>query len=165
MSVTTNAGAKVYFCSTAQPTLPLDQEDFEALVWIQVGKVGNLGDLGATTNIVNYDTLDTDVTQKAKGITDAGTFEIEVGRVYNDAGQVALRAAGLTKFNYAVKVELADAPSADYTNTIIYNCGVVTGPTLPGGGNEDFVRETYSFGFNQRGVTVNPALIPSPSSP
>lgn len=154
----TNAGTKIYVCTTAQTSVPLNQAAFEALVYVQIGNVGNRGDFGADTNIVNYDTMDTSVTQKAKGITDAGNFEIEVARIFDDAGQVAMRAAALTKYNYAVKIEFADAPSGSYDNTIMYCAGIITGPVLNGGGPEDFVTETYTVGFNQLPVVVEAAL-------
>lgn len=154
--VSTHSGAKYYICSTAQTALPLTKTQFEALTWIEVKNVGKLGEMGADTKIVSYDTLATDVTQKGKGVTNGGDIEIEVARVYDDAGQVALRAAALTHYNYAIKIEYADAPAAGYSNTIAYTCGIVTGPKRPGGSNEDFVLEKYTVAANQREVIVDP---------
>lgn len=154
----TLAGAVVSVCATEQ-TPGLNQAAFAALTWVAIGNVGNLGDYGASPNIVNYNTLDTDVVQKSKGVTDAGDLSIEVARIFDDAGQIIMRAAGLTKFNYAIKIEYDDAPTSAYTNTIVYNCGVVTGPQTLGGGTDVLIRESYTVGFNQRQVTVNPALI------
>lgn len=150
----TNAGMVVSVCTTPQTGLPLNQAAFAGLTYVPIKNMGNRGDFGADTNIVSYDTMDTEVTQKAKGITDAGDFEIEVARIFDDPGQMAMRAAGLTKFNYAVKIEFADAPSPAYSNTVVYCAGIVTGPVLNGGGPEDFVTETYTVGFNQLPVTV-----------
>lgn len=155
--VSTMAGAKVYVCSTAQTSLPLNASAFGALTWVEVKKVGNIGEGGVDTNIVSYDTLGDDVTQKQKGMTDGGNIEIEVARVYDDAGQDILRTAGGTKSNYAVKIELADSPNGVLSNTIIYNCGVITGPKRPNGKNEDFVREVFTLGCNQQEVVVDPA--------
>lgn len=154
--VTTLADAKFYVCATAQ-TPPLTKSQFEALTWVQVGHVGKIGQSGTDTNIVSYDTLGTDVTQKGKGIADGGNMEIEVARVYDDAGQVALRAAGLTNQNYATKLELADSPNGVLSNTIMYNCGIVVGPKRPNGSNEDFVVEVFTIGNNQVEVVANPA--------
>lgn len=151
----TNAGGKFFICTTAKPT-DLTQEQFEALVWVEVSNVGSLPESGTNTNVVSYDTLDTDVTQKAKGISDAGSGSLELARLDTDAGQVALRAAAGTKFNYATKRELTDAPSSDYTNTIYYNRGVITGPVHVGGRNEDFILETFTFGNNQKEIVVGP---------
>ncbi|GLI23489.1 hypothetical protein GGQ86_002973 [Xanthobacter flavus] len=154
----TNAGTKIYVCATEQTALPLNQAAFQALTYVEIKGVGNRGDFGADTNIVNYDTFADEVTQKAKGITDAGNLDIEVARLFDDAGQVAMRAAALTKFNYAIKIEFSDAPSDAYDNTVVYCAGIITGPVLNGGGVEDFVTETYTVGFNQLPVTVEAAL-------
>ncbi|MFG1413470.1 hypothetical protein V5G24_20380 [Xanthobacter sp. VTT E-85241] len=156
----TQAGAKLYVCTAPQTALPLDAAAFAALTWVQVKKVGQISDMGTDTNIVNYDTLDTDVSQKGKGVTNGGDWTIEVARVYDDAGQTAMRAAALTGYDYAFKVEYADAPSAGYTNTIMYNCGLVTGPRKPGGGVEDFILEQFTLAMNQRDVVVDPTVIP-----
>ena len=148
----------LYISTTAQPD-DLQDYQFEALVWTKISQVGMLGESGSSTNILSYDTLDTDVTQKAKGITNAGDPQIEVARVYNDAGQIALRAAALTNFNYAFKQVRNDAPEENWTDTVIYNRGLVTGPTRPNGRNEDFDLEIFTLALQQREVVVNPELI------
>lgn len=151
----TNSGAKVYVCATPQPA-NLDRVGYEALTWVLISGVGNHGETGSNTNILTYDTWDTDVIQKSKGITDAGSPEIEVSRNATDAGQAILRAAGLTNFNYAFKMERNDKPDATGTPTILYNRGIVTGPKRPHGRNEDFDLEMFVLGLNQREITVDP---------
>jgi len=151
----TNAGGKFYICVTPKPT-DLTQEQYEALTWVEVKNVGSLPESGLNTNIVSYDMINTDVTQKAKGISNAGDGSLELARIPDDPGQVALRAAAITKYYYAFKRELNDKPSADYTNTIYYNRGLVTGPVHPGGRNEDFTLETYTLGYVQSEIAVNP---------
>jgi hypothetical protein len=155
----TQAGRKLYVCSTPQPT-DLNAAAFAALTWVQVKAVGAHGEAGSNTNILTYDTWDTDVIQKSKGITDAGSPEIELARIPTDAGQIILRAAALTDFNYAFKVEGNDEPEPGGTPTIIYNRGIVTGPKRPMGRNEDFDLEVYTLGLNQREVVVAPADAP-----
>lgn len=153
----TNAGKKLYVCATPQAN-DLSQVAFEALTWVQVGGVGSHGETGTTTNILTYDTWDTDVAQKAKGISDAGSPDIEVARDPEDAGQVILRAAAATNFNYAFKIEGNDKPNDDVDSrpTIRYNRGLVTGPREPNGRNEDFDLEVYTLGLQQRQITVDP---------
>lgn len=155
----TQQGMKLYVCTTPQTALPLDAAAFAALTYVQVKKVGQITDMGTDTNIVSYDTMDTDVSQKGKGVTNGGDWGVEVSRVYDDAGQVALRAMALTGYDYAIKAEYADAPSSGYTNTIVYNAGLISGPKMPGGGVEDFILEQYTFAMNQRDVIVAPAAI------
>lgn len=157
---TTLAGTKVSI-STAPVTLPLNAAAFGALTFTEIKSVGNLGDYGSPANLINYNTLDTEVMSKAKGVEDAGELSIEVARIFDDPGQIAMRAAAATKFYYAIKIEYADAPSEDWSNTIMYAVGPVTGPQLLGGGTDDFIRESYSVGFtDQRPIFVAPVETP-----
>lgn len=153
----TMANRKVYICATAQQT-DLDATAYAGLTWVQVKGVGMFGETGENTNLLTYDTWDTDVTQKGKGITDAGSPELEVARLPLDPGQVILRTAARTNLNYAVKIEGNDKPDADpdSTATIRYNRGLIVGPRVPNGRNEDFDLEIFTFGLNQRQVTVDP---------
>lgn len=159
----TNAGGKFFICTTPQPT-DLDQAQFEALDWTEVSNVGSLPTSGTTTNMVSYDTIDTDVSQNAKGISSGGGGPLEVARIDGDPGQIALRAAALTRFNYATKRELTDAPDADHTNSAFYNRGLISGPEHAGGRNEDFVLETFTFANNQREIVVGPQSLIAPAN-
>lgn len=157
---TTLAGTKVSISNTAV-TLPLNAAAFAALTFTEVGSVGNIGDYGSAPNMVNYDTLDTEVRSKAKGVEDAGELSVEVARIFDDPGQVKMRAAAATKFNYAIKIEYADAPSEDWSNTIMYAVGPVSGPQVMGGGTDDFIRESYTVAFtDQRPLFVAPVNTP-----
>jgi hypothetical protein len=148
-----NAGAKVYICATPQNT-DLDQAGYEALAWVEIKAIGNHGETGPNTNILTYDTWDTTVIQKAKGMTDAGSPEIEVARIALDPGQVLLRAAALTNYNYAFKMVRNDAPTANAAPTILYNRGLVTGPRRPHGRNEDFDLEIFTLALQQLEIAV-----------
>lgn len=150
----TNSQSKLYICSTPQPT-DLDATGFAALTWVEIKGVGEVGETGADTNILTYDTWDTKVAQKAKGITDAGSPEIELARNSADAGQDAIRAAALTNLNYAFKIEKNDKLTVGGTNTIVYNRGLVTGPKRPNGRNEDFDLEVFTLGLQQLEVVVD----------
>lgn len=152
-----HAGWKFYISSTNQES-DLNQAGFEALTWVQVKGVGSFGETGDNTNILTYDDWDTDVIQKAKGMTDAGSPEVECRRIPTDAGQVAMRAAALTNLNYAFKTEANDEPDTNplSTPTIRYNRGLVSGPREPNGRNEDFDLEVFTLGLNQRQIKVNP---------
>jgi hypothetical protein len=151
----TNKGRALFICATPKPT-DLTQVLYEALVWVQVGNIGSIGETGTQTNIVSYDELTTDVTQKQKGISNAGDPVIECARNATDAGQVLLRTAALTKFYYAFKVVDDDqiTPTTGKKSTF-YNRGLVTGPVRPGGRNEDFILENYTLGLVQREIVDN----------
>lgn len=144
----TNAGSKLSICVLPQNE-DLTATEFAALTFVQVKKVGSIGERGINTNVVQYDTLDTLVALKGKGITNAGDPQIEVAEDLADPGQVAMRAAGAPDVpdTYAFKIERADG-------SIEYLRGLVTGPNVPGGRNEDFILNTYTLGLNQVPVVV-----------
>jgi hypothetical protein len=150
----TNSGGKLYICAEPQNE-DLTQTAFAALTWVQVKKMGNLGERGISTNILTYDTWDTLVSLKGKGITDAGSPTIEVAEDLADPGQTALRAAGAPTVpdNYAFKIERTDG-SMEFLR------GLVTGPTFNGGRNEDFVLNTFTLGLNQVPMRVAAPVTP-----
>lgn len=152
----TNAASKWYVCAVPQNN-NLTQSDYESLTWTLISKVGNVGETGKSTNVLTYNTWDTEVADKAKGITDAGSPTIEVAREPDDAGQEILRAAGAVGNNnkYAFKEVRADGPIGG-TGTVFYNRGIVGGPTRPNGGNEDFEVEIFTLGFVQEEIVVKP---------
>ena len=154
----TQAGAKFYIAvdnTTSEAEVhdtDLDLAGYQALTWLEVKGVGNMGQTGTDTNVVSYDELATEVTQKGKGISNAGDPDVECRRIGDDPGQVQMRAASLTKFSYAFKYELDNAPNATGNGTTYYNRGLVMGPTRPNGGNEDFELEVYTLGLNQKEI-------------
>lgn len=151
-----NAGSKIYICTTAQDA-DLTQTEFEALTWVEVKGIGSFGETGVQTNILTYDTWDTDVVQKAKGMSNAGDPELELARIVGDAGQVALRTAADTNNNYALKMVRNDMPAGGTNATTIYLRGLVSGPRRPNGRNEDFELEIFTFGLQQKEVVVDAA--------
>lgn len=152
-----NAGSKL-FISPVAVTVPRTLVQLEAIAdWVEIKGVGSHGEGGVSTNILTYDTWDTDVAQKAKGISDAGSPEIELARMPSDPGQDALRTAAKTNLNYAFKMERNDKVTVGGDPTIIYNVGIVTGPKRPFGRNEDFDLEVFTLGFNQLEVITEPS--------
>lgn len=126
-------------------------DGFPSLTYVQVRGIGSLGEVGLNTNIVNYDTWDMDVISKAKGLTDAGSADVEMLRIADDPGQIAMRAAGASsnKNNYAFQQTLQDG-------TVRYFRGLVTGPRHPGGRNEDFDLNVFTIGLNQPPMDILP---------
>ena len=152
-----NANGAFYFCKTPQPK-DLTREQFETLEWIKVEEVGKLPESGSSTNIIKYDTIDTTVTQKAKGVTDAGGGSLEVAYNADAPGQKALREVAGNNYNYATKRELNDAPDEKHTNSVFYNRGLIAGPIRSGGGVDDFLTDTYTIANNQLEIVVPPQL-------
>lgn len=150
-----NAGSKLFICTTPQQS-DLDRSAFELLAWVEIKSLGSHGEIGASTNILTYDTWDSVVVQKAKGMTNAGDPDIELARLPTDPGQNALRAASLSNMNYAFKILRNDPAKIGGEPTTIYYRALVTGPKKPLGRNEDFDLEVFTFGLNQLPLTVDP---------
>lgn len=144
------AGSHLYVCATAQTSV-LNLAGFEALTWVEIGRIGKYPESGIETNVVTYDTVDTEVSVKGKGVSKAKDWTVEVARSASDAGQTILRTAGASsnKSNYAVKMTRPDG-------TNIYNIGIVTGPTRSGGGPDDADTETFMIGTNMADVVDAP---------
>lgn len=157
--VGTNAGGQVWVCATPQ-NQPLDRAGYEALAWVQVGGIGEVGEMGTSTNILTYDTWDTDVVDKGIGMSNAGDPTIEVARNPVDAGQIILRnipaSQTLKGQKFAFKIVKNDPAVVGGTGTTFYTRGLVVGPARPMGRNEDFDLEVFTLGLVQREVVVDP---------
>lgn len=158
MSGTINKGRVLGICITPQAT-DLNQTAFEALTYADVANVVNIGETGNNENVVSQDYHGTTVTQKAKGIINAGDPTIELGYTPTDTGYQALVEAAGTNFFYAVKMEMDDAPDASTTNTIKYNRGLVLGPVHTNGAVEDWDNRTFTLGLVQEQIEVAPEAI------
>lgn len=150
----TQAESVFSICVTPQPD-ELNQAAYEALTFVEVKSVGDIGQTGPDVNILTYNTLDTVVADKAKGTADAGNPPLSVARIASDPGQIAMRAAGATNSKFAFKHEMNDGGAL--SNTIKFNRGLVTGPTRPGGGVDDFDLEVFTLALTQLEVVVDPA--------
>lgn len=141
-----------FYISTTPANDDLDDHavgGFPSLTYVEVKAVGSVGELGLNTNIVSYDTWGSIVVSKGKGLTDAGSADVEMLRVADDPGQIAMRAAGAptNKNNYAFKIDLQDG-------TTRYFRALVGGPRHPGGRNEDFDLDVYTLGANQSTLDI-----------
>lgn len=145
-------GRKFFVCATAQ-VKGITKTDFEALTWVEVKGVGNIGQMGTEENILTYNTMSDEVADKQKGIANAGDPTLEVAYSATDPGQILMRSLAETRLTYAFKSELDDAPSGG-TPTAFYNLGLVAGPAMPNGGPEDFVVEVYTLPLVQKQIIV-----------
>lgn len=137
--VLSHAGDSFAISSTAQNG-DLDLAGFAGLTYVPVSPVGSLGEYGISTNVLTYDTWNTLVAQKAKGISNAGDPQLEVARLDSDAGQQALNTAGAPDYYdaHAYKIVKQDGH-------IDYLRGLVAGPNTPSGRNEDFDLSVYTL--------------------
>lgn len=140
----THAGYELYISSVPQRKNRV-LSDFTAMEWVQIKGVGEHGETGTTTNILTYDTYDTDVALKAKGISNAGDPVVEVSRIPGDPGQLLMRDAGSGSFNWGFKIVGGGIAR--------YNLGLVAGPVAPQGRNEDFAIERFTLALQQIELT------------
>lgn len=145
------AGRRIFICTTPQNTALANAAAFDALTYVEVEGVGNIGEFGRTPNMLSYNTLKTGEQRSFKGVVVLGSPTVEVARDVSDAGQDALRAAALTQHNYAIRIEENDTPAtgASPKPTRHYIRAVVGGPISPGGGVDDIDLERFMLGINQ----------------
>jgi hypothetical protein len=122
MDISTVAGSKVSI--TAAPVILSTtdtQAEFAALTYTEIKPVESIGGIGDTANNVTFTELGNSRTRNLKGARAAKLPTVVVGYVADDPGQILAIAAEQTKFDYGVKVELADkGPGSGALNTIIY---------------------------------------------
>lgn len=142
-NVYTHSNISFAISTTAQNS-DLTLLEFAGLTYTSVGSVGSIPERGINTNMLSYDTVNTLVSKKAKGITDAGTGTLECARNSSDFGQIAMTAAGQPDNfdSYAFRIVKQDG-------TVEYARGLVSGPNYPGGRNEDFDIANYTIAYQQ----------------
>ena len=128
--------------------------EFEALSYVEVGEVEDFGELGDESSVVSFAAVGDARVRKGKGARDGGTMVLVVGKDPLDAGQLALKAAERTTFEYAIKVELSDAPTAGHTNTTTYFRGLVMSQRDRYGQNDNIVRTVFNIGVNSAPIEV-----------
>lgn len=155
-NVKTTSGAKFEIGSNVAAD---NLSEFEADTYAEVGEVENYGEFGDEANIVNFLSVAAGRNKKIKGSFDAGTFPLVVGRDSQDAGQAALVAAAATKYNYNIRVTLADKPSDLYSDTVFYFRAVVGSARNQLGGADDVTKRTFSIAINSEILEIEPALL------
>ena len=153
-----NLDGTLYVCATAQNGT-LTKANFEALTWVEIGKIVTLPQVGFEANVVTQNYVNTDFSTDAKGFKNGIASEVVVGRDPSNAGQDILRTASGTRNKYAFKREYADN-TATTTATIKYFRALVTSHLDAGGGGEEFDNETFGIKITgQSPIIVDPEAI------
>lgn len=85
--------------------------EYDALTWVKVGNLLDVGEFGAQYQEVTYTTIDEGVVHRLKGALDNGTFQLLTARDPEDVGQSDML-EGLDSYeNVNIKVELNNKPS------------------------------------------------------
>jgi hypothetical protein len=89
-----------------------------------------------------------------EGANDAGTLVLVCGSDPADPGQLALKAAQKTKFQYALRMNLADKITGGGTNTQFYTQVIVFSARVRLGTNDNIVRTVFNLGVNENILEV-----------
>jgi len=153
----TVAGSTLWIAGTEPIDFSTDETalaDFEGLSYTEIKGLSNIGEFGASSNILTFPLISDEYVDKSKGTRNAGDPAIVAARMPRDPGQIAVRAAEKTKYKFNFKLVDADAESELHTNTVTYFRALVAGIPNQRGGNEDFVTETYALGIYPRPIIV-----------
>jgi hypothetical protein len=132
---------------------------FEAIVendWVEIGGVESLGEFGDQSNPITFASLGDTRMLKLKGVRDAGTMAVVVGRDPEDEGQLAMEAAEKTPSNYRFRVVLNDEPTDDYSPSTFYFAAQVQSRAVNVADVNAVTRRTYNVGINTQ-VYEDPA--------
>lgn len=169
MAISTTAGAKLFISPVAVDVDNFNSVNdaaalalFEAINdWVEVEEIEDLGELGDTAEAITFTALNNARVRKLKGPRDAGTQTVAVGRDPLDDGQEAFITAQKTQFNYAIRIEMNDAPTSGYSNSTLYYAGMVMGAPTNLGNVSNVTRRTFNIGINTAVYEVPAALIAS----
>ncbi|MDI7864087.1 hypothetical protein MRS76_19240 [Rhizobiaceae bacterium n13] len=157
MTVYATAGAKLYIGGVkAQQSTDFIASDFSAEVWVEVEEVEGLGSVGDTSEAISFTSLGDSRTRTFKGPRSAGAMEVVMGIDPADAGQVALIAAEKTKFDYAFRIVLNDAPQGGTPSERLFIAKVMSQAEQFDQAN-NIMKLNASLGVNSNIVRINAA--------
>lgn len=161
MAITTATGARYFIGGTT--AIPYESGDaaaiaaFEALPWVEIGEVEDGGEYGDEATDVTFQSLTSGRVRHLKGARDAGVLPLVVGDDPLDPGQIALKAAEATKFDFNFKVEFEDAPQEGFSGSVDFFRAKVQSFRKNVGTGDNVVRRTANLGISTEILTVEPA--------
>jgi hypothetical protein len=155
MAVNTAAGATLSIGPVAAATIDTIAE-FEALTFVEVGEVEDLGEFGDEASEITFTPLSERRVRKYKGSFNAGTMAVTCGSDPADVGQAAMIAAFASDLDYAFQVTLNDQLTLAGTPTILYYRGKVMSKRRNVGNVENVVRQSFNIGINSE-ILEDPA--------
>jgi len=95
-----------------------DASGFAALTWTTVGDVGDFGEPGSTTEVLEFVPVETGIKEKFLGVQDNGGYDLVIARDSAAAGQVLITSAYNARTMLSVQVTLPDG-DIQYTRCFI----------------------------------------------
>lgn len=130
---------------------------YEALTWVEVGEVEDLGEMGDESERVTFTGLKDGRVRKLKGPRDAGEQTIVVADDMTDAGQIALEAAEASPLDYNFKVQLNDAITIGGDDSQHFFRGKVFSKRRNIGNASNVVRRNFVVGINTEIDATDPS--------
>lgn len=90
--------------------------EYEALTWVPVAGIVDLGEVGAEYKDIEYETLDDGLIHRLKGALDSGKMAVKLARDPANPGQSAIISALPDYENYNFKIAFNDAPKTAGAN-------------------------------------------------
>jgi hypothetical protein len=156
---TTYRDAKVSICETPSSNRALTASQYEAFAYEDIANVVTVPAFAVEEEMQSRQYVN-QLGIHMKGARIGQTTELVVGRDSSDDGYNAVVAASKTSAWYPMKIELADSPNpATTTNTVEYALVLIGRATLPGGGANDDILETFPLAIQSEPVIVPPEAI------
>lgn len=153
--VNTASGTKIHIGPAAGADVD-DATAFAALTgWVEIGNVESLGEFGDEASSVTFASLGDGRMRKSKGVRNAGTLALVVGRDPTDEGQDALIAAEATKNKYAFRITYADRLTPAGTDSVEYFRALVLNKRSNVGNADNIVRRSFSLDIDSAIVAVD----------
>jgi hypothetical protein len=104
--VRTSAGSKLLVCAALPAAYTIAA--FQALPWVEVAEITDLGEFGREYNQVTHSPLSSRRIVKRKGSFNEGSMTVPMARAASDEGQALMSAASLSDDSYSYCIELQD---------------------------------------------------------
>lgn len=102
MTVETVAGSTISICANAPATF--DKAGYDALPWVLIGEVTDLGNFGRVYALVTHQPIATRGTKKIKGSFNEGTINLVYGVDEDDSGQIIVLTAVDDDGPYSIRI-------------------------------------------------------------
>jgi hypothetical protein len=149
-------GAKIYIGGVLSPkNADFVTSDFTSQTWVEIDGWETAGEIGDAAEQISTTLINRNRTIHQKGTRDGGVQEHTFAILPLDPGQIALRAAQKTRFNYAFRIVYNDAPAAvGSTPSEERYIALVMGDRRANGGANDVRKLSVSLAINSNIVEI-----------
>lgn len=118
MAIQTSAGSTISIATGVPGTY--DATGFNAMTWLVIGEVTDIGEFGKEFNLVTHSPVGTRGVKKLKGSFNNGSIQLQMARdSAAGSNQAALKAALGSDASYSFKVTLQDATKMMFTGKVM----------------------------------------------